>query len=303
MKTHLKLQGTVVPLITPVTASGDLDEPALDRLIESQIAGRVEGVFVLGTTGEGPSVPRAFRRRMVERAAATARKRTLVFAGTCDNCLADAIAAANDYFSAGADVVVALPCYYFPPQPAELTAWFRALLDAARGPVVIYNMPLTTRVSIPLDVVEGLLGHPRLVGIKDSENDAKRHEELLRRFGGRPDFSVFIGVGVLMPQGLRQGANGTVPSTGNLDPQACQQQCEAARRGDWAAVERHTQRMAEVTAIYQKGRNLGQSLAALKAAAHHLGICGPHVLPPLLPCSKAELETIRGEMTRLQLPG
>jgi 4-hydroxy-tetrahydrodipicolinate synthase len=72
------------------------------------------------------------------------------------------------------------------------------LLDQAQGPMMLYNMPSTTGVSIPLDAVEQLLGHSRLAGIKDSENNLKRHEEMLQRFGGKKNFSVFIGVGALM---------------------------------------------------------------------------------------------------------
>ena len=182
-----------------------------------------------------------------------------------------------------------------------MTAWFRALLDAAGGPVVIYNIPSTTRVSIPLDVIGSLVGHRRLVGIKDSENDAKRHEELLKRFGGRKDFSIFIGVGALMAQGLKSGADGIVPSVGNLIPQDCQQQVEAARRKDWAAVDVNAMRQAEVAAVYQKGRTLAQSLAALKGLLHHRGICSPHVFPPLLPMSPSELSALRGELAKLNL--
>ncbi len=106
--------------------------------------------------------------------------------------------------------------------------WYQALLDGLEGPLLLYNMPMTTKVSIPLDVVEKLLGHPRLAGIKDSENNPKRLEELLQRFGGRKDFSMFVGVGALMEKGLRLGADGIVPSVGNLIPDICRKLC--ARR-------------------------------------------------------------------------
>ena len=168
--------------------------------------------------------------------------------------------------------------------------------------MVIYNIPVTTRVSIPLEVIGELVGHPSLVGIKDSENDAKRHEELLKRFGRRQDFSIFIGVGALMAQGLKSGADGIVPSVGNLIPKDCQEQVEAARRQDWAAVDASAVRQAEVAAVYQKGRTLAQSLAALKGLLHHRGLCSPHVFPPLLPMSAAELDALGGELARLKLP-
>ena len=302
MNQSMKHGGVVVPLVTPATASGELDLPALDCLVESQIAAGVQGLLILGTTGEGPCVPRALRRPLVKRAVATARKRILIYANVAENSLADAVASMEEYFQAGADAVAVLSPFYYPAQPIELTAWFRALLDASPGPVLLYNIPMTTHVSIPLEVIGELVGHPRFVGLKDSENDARRHEELLRRFGGRTDFSLFCGVGALMTQDLKSGMNGIVPSVGNLIPKDCQQQVEAARRQDWAAVDALATRQAEVAAVYQKGRTLAQSLAALKGLLHHRGLCSPHVFPPLLPVSSSELEALRGELAKLNLP-
>jgi 4-hydroxy-tetrahydrodipicolinate synthase len=164
-------------------------------------------------------------------------------------------------------------------------------------------MPSTTNVSIPLEVIEQLIGHPRLVGIKDSENNPKRHEELLRRFGDRPGFSIFIGVGALMAGGLKQGAAGIVPSVGNLIPEVCRNLCASARRGDWAEAETHFSRMNTVAALYQNGRSLNESLATLKAAVHCRGLCEPYVLPPLHAVSTAELESLRRQMSQLHLNG
>jgi len=290
-----------VPLVTPVTAEGDVDDAALDRLIDFQLAGGVEGIFVLGTTGEGLSVPRASRLRTVERTVARVGKRSLVYAGIGDTCLADSLQAGNQYLRAGVDAVVAQPPVYFPLQPHELLAYFKALLAGIEGPLIIYNIPQTTRVSVPLDVMGELLGHPNLIGFKDSENDEPRHQELIRRFGSAPGFAVFVGVGALMAKGLRLGAQGIVPSVGNLVPEACHQLCASIARGDAAEAERQAGRMDAVATLYQKGRTLGQSLAALKAALHLKGLCPPHMLPPLLPVSETELETLRAEMQQLKL--
>jgi len=105
-----------------------------------------------------------------------------------------------------------------------------------------------------------------------------------------------------MASGLKSGADGIVPSVGNLIPKECQQQVEAARRQDWAAVDALAARQAEVAALYQQGRTLAQSLAALKGLLHHRGLCFPHVFPPLLPMAAAELEALRGELAKLNLP-
>jgi 4-hydroxy-tetrahydrodipicolinate synthase len=300
MNHSFKHHGAVVPMITPVTASGKLDEAAVDRLVDSLVAGGVSGIFVLGTTGEGVHVPKACRRQLVGRAARRAGARCLIYAGLGDLQQTE-FASANEFFAEGAQAVVAHPPISAPVPAAELAGWYRTLLDQLAGPLILYNMPMTTGVSIPLEAVEKLLGHPNLAGIKDSENNPARHEELLRRFGDRPGFAIFVGVGALMEKGLQRGAAGIVPSVGNLIPDVCQNLCASARRGDWAAARDHFSRMTKVAALYQEGRTLNESLTFLKAAVSCRGLCAPHVLPPLHPISDTELISLRARMSQLEL--
>ncbi|MDE3067139.1 MAG: dihydrodipicolinate synthase family protein [Verrucomicrobiota bacterium] len=298
MNTGFKPGGVVVPMITPVTEEGGLDEPALDRLVEFLIAGGVHGIFVMGTTGEGVSIPRRYRRTLVQRTVDRVGGRVRVYAGIGDAHPRE-IAAGNDYLRAGADAVVARPPISI--DPGKIASWYRSLLDGLTGPLILYNMPLMSLVSIPLEAVEKLAGHPRLAGIKDSENNPRRLKATLQRFGGRRDFSVFVGVGALMEKGLRLGADGIVPSVANLVPGVCCRLYAAARRANWTEAKSCFLRMNAVSAIYQNGRALGESLAALKAAAHCRGLCAPHVLPPLRPLPPRELEALRGAMRRLSL--
>jgi len=300
MKNGMKYQGAVVPMVTPVTANGALDEPAVDRLVDSLVAGGVSGIFVLGTTGEGANVPWLFRRRLVGRAARRVQDRCLIYAGLGDLQPAE-FTLANEYFQDGAHAVVAHPPISAPVPASGLAGWYRTLLDQLAGPLILYNMPMTTGVSIPLDAIESLLGHPKLAGIKDSENNPARLEELLRRFGNRPDFAIFVGVGALMEKGLKLGAVGIVPSVGNLIPDVCRNLCASAGRGDWVAANGHFSRMNTVSALYQKGRTLNESLSVLKAAVSCRGLCAPHMLPPLRPISETELVSLRGQMSQLQL--
>jgi dihydrodipicolinate synthase/N-acetylneuraminate lyase len=244
-------------------------------------------------------VPASFRLRLVERTVARVKNRALVYVGL-GNAQPPELRKANDFFRAGADVLVAHPPVNF-PVAAELTGWYRALLDTLNGPFLIYNIPSTTKVSIPLETIGELIGHPRLAGVKDSENNPLRLEELLRLYGRRPDFSVFIGVGSFMLRGLELGAAGIVPSVGNLVPRACQDMCLAARRGDWAAAAECYSIMTGAASVYQGGRTLNESLAALKAAVHCRGLCEPHVLPPLLQLSTQEVEKLCGRISQLGL--
>lgn len=300
MTKNLKYHGAVVPLVTPLTAGGSLDEAALHRLVDAQVAGGVEGIFVLGTTGEGAHVPRESRRRLVAETVRHVNRRAVVFAGLGDIRDGD-LSEADEFLKAGADAVVAHPPISQKVAVPDLQAWYQTLLDHVQGPLVLYNMPMTTKVSIPLDAVEKLLGHPRLAAIKDSENNLSRLEELLRRFGGKKEFSVFVGVGALMEKGLKLGADGIVPSVGNLIPDICHQLCAAANKQDWVEAEILAARMNTVAALYQKGRTLNESLAVLKAAMSCRGLCSPHVLPPLHPLTEGQLEKLRHEIERLHL--
>ena len=147
MKNGLKSEGTVVPMVTPITADGGLDEMALTRLVETLLAGGVEGIFVLGTTGEGANVPKPLRRRVVECTVAAVKKRAMVYAGLGDLNPGDS-GVANDYLAAGANAVVLHPPISYPVPASQLEGWYRTILDRVNGPLVLYNMPSTTGVFL-----------------------------------------------------------------------------------------------------------------------------------------------------------
>jgi len=279
--------------MTPVTAGGQLDEPAVQRLVIHIIDGGCQGLMVCGTTGEFASMSLAMRGRMVRLTLAAARGRALVFGGIGDTSLESALELSQSFLAAGVDAVVAnLPSYY--PLTAEMMErYFLQLADRVGGPLYVYNIPQTTRLSIPLDVVERLSRHPRIAGIKDSEPDTARQEQLCRLFAGREDFSVFCGTVAFTAKAMRAGADGYVPSGGNLAPRAARDLMDQLVAGDLAAGDAAQQRVDAINAIYQKGRTITQSLAALKGALELAGLCGRHMLSPNLPVTDAELETMR----------
>ena len=285
-------------MVTPLTMAGRVDDHAVDRLIEILVEGKVDGVFVLGTTGEGAGVSREARRHLVERVVKRVRSRALVYAGLGDLPPDDA-ALGNEHFDAGVDAVVARASVSM--RESEMEPRFASLLDQLQGALILYNIPMVAKVSIPLPVVARLLGHPRLVGIKDSERNLDRLKALLEMCKPHPEVAVFVGVGVFMEQGLRLGAHGIVPSVGNLIPDTCHQLWECARRGDWAGARRHGDRMNAVATLYQANRDLGESLSALKGALSLQGVCEKQMLPPLEPLNDAELRALGLELDRLQL--
>jgi dihydrodipicolinate synthase/N-acetylneuraminate lyase len=282
-------RGVIVPMVTPVTPAGALDEAGVATILEFLQAGGVHGVFVLGTTGESKTVPEAIRDRLVQLTVERVGGKISVYAGISDDSLPRSIIAGNRYLRLGADAVVAHVPAHFEQQPQAALDYFSELAAGLEGDLILYNMPLTTRVSLPIELCKQTAGRPRVIGIKDSENDATRMVELLRELGDKKDFAVFIGTGPLMAKGLLLGAEGIVPSVGNIAPALCRE-----------LYDRHARLMA-VSGLYQNGRELGHSIATLKAAMAWMGLCDATVLPPLQPVSDAEALDLRDRMVALGL--
>jgi 4-hydroxy-tetrahydrodipicolinate synthase len=295
-------RGVIVPMVTPITPDHGLDEAAFERIVDHLAAGGVHGVFVMGTTGEGPSVPNRMREQLVQCAVRSTCRRLLVYAGISDESIEESAAAGNRYFDAGVDAVVAHVPAYFEAHPEEAVHYYADLAGRLEGDLILYNMPLTTNVSLPIEVCKQSARRPRVIGIKDSENNAERLGHLLRELGGQEAFSVFVGTGPLMAKGLLEGADGIVPSAANLAPALCRQLFDRAVAGDAVRAEQLHVQFMELSGVFQRGRTLGQSLAALKGAMTWLGLCGPDVFPPLAATTAEERLALRDELVRMGLP-
>jgi 4-hydroxy-tetrahydrodipicolinate synthase len=289
---HKLYHGVVVPMVTPFTSDGKLDEQATIRIVDHLLIAGVAGVFVLGTTGEDASMPPAMRSRLVRLTAERVAGRAIVYAGISHNCLVASTDAAREYRELGADVLVArLPTYYA-LDGSEQLAYFRTLLKRIPGPLMLYNISSTTHMTIPVEVVERLSEEPKVVGIKDSDADLDRLEQLVRGVGQRSDFSVLVGVTSLSAKALKLGADGIVPSPGNLVPDLCQQLYESAKNGEDRLAEDYQQRLNDVGSLIRGNRSLGQSLGRLKAAMSSRALCGPFVLPPLVTLDRTEQNAV-----------
>ena len=275
-----KYHGVVVPMVTPFTDHGEIDIPAAERVTE-HIVGGGASPFVLGTTGEGASVPDAERPAFVEAVVKQTAGRITTYAGIASNCLSNSIELAKKYFGLGIDAVVAnLPSYY-PLTADHMLRYYEDLVEGIAGPLIVYNITITTHMSIPLEVVEKLSHHPDIVGLKDSEKNEERFKEAIGMWKDRADFSHFTGSAVLSTMALLLGSDGIVPSTGNFVPKMYRDLYEAGVKGDEETASKLQEKTNELGRIYQKDRVLSQSLAALKVIMNELGLCGEAVLPPL----------------------
>lgn len=277
------MQGVFVPLVTPIDSRGQLDPVGLRQLLDHLAAGGIQGLFLLGTTGEYASLGAEQRQALVEQTVDWNRSHGLrLFAGVSDNCLAGVLEAARQYALAGVEGVFAHPPCIYPMDEEAIEAWFLELADRSPLPLLLYNIPLTTHISIPEAVVLRLSHHPNIVGLKDSERDAERMRRLLGSLRDCGDFCYLSGCGALIGDALLEGADGCVPGTGNLTPADFVAIMDAARAGDGDGVRLLQHKTQQTSLHYQEGRTLARNLPVLKAMLETLGICPRHVLPPLI---------------------
>lgn len=296
MKELKKYNGVVVPLVSPVTCDGKADVDAVTKIV-NYIAQYGVSPLLLGTTGEGNSVPVAEAVRMVAAAKNAAAGRVTVYVGLGGTCISEQYEVAKKFIEAGADVIAATLPSYYALTPEQMYEYYKNLADFLTIPLMLYNITITTHMSIPLDIVERLSHHPNIVGMKDSENNIARLEECLKLFADRKDFCYFCGCAANSAVALKNGADGIVPSVGNFLPKMYQNLYEAGIRGDEAEAERLQQETIEIGKINTVGLTLGESLAGLKVICNMIGLCDTYMWPPLTELAPEVVERIKKEAT------
>ena len=275
-----RFNGIVVPMITPLMVDRQIDIVAVGNIM-SLFAENSISPLVLGTTGEGASIGVACSLALVKAAVAAKRGEQIIFAGLAGNNVDFLIESAKRYSDLGVDAVVStLPSYYL-LTPVQMEKFYIRLADESPCPVLMYNIKATTQMSIPLEVVEKLSAHPNIAGLKDSERDMQRLENCINTYRNRADFSFFCGWGAKSLNSLRMGADGIVPSTGNIIPEVYKTLYDAFLQENFELAEK-IQKDTDVIALdYQQGRSLGESLAVLKAMMQKRGLCWRYMMPPL----------------------
>lgn len=291
-------QGVVVPMVTPLTAKGAIDQEAVARIM-AEFAQNDLSPLVLGTTGESASFSEQDSLEMIKATVAAKAANQQIYAGVVSNLVEEQYHRGSDYLAQGVDAIVAtLPAYYVLSDD-QMKRHFEGLADHLAGPLLMYNIKATTQMSIPLSVVEEMSHHPHIWGLKDSERDISRMHAAIDQYRERPDFSFFCGWGGQSASSLRTGADGIVPSTGNIVPELYKALYTATQEGDEEKAVHYQELTDEVAKVYQGGRSLGASLAALKVLMHQKGWCQPYMKPPLTELDKGEVKKVVSEWNQL----
>ena len=275
-----RYRGIVPPLVTPLSGPDALDERGLERLIAHVIGGGVTGLFVLGTTGEGPSLSHRLQRATVTAACGFANHKVPVLVGISDTSCAESIALAQFAADAGADAVVIAPPYYFPAGQTELEQYVRWLCDRVPLPVMLYNMPQLTKVEFDIDTLARLSDIDRIVGVKDSGGNLDYFRGVVNLKSQRPDWSVLIGPEALLPQAMLAGGDGGVSGGANIVPKLFTRLFTALDTGDAAAVSRLSDQVQRLQAIYDIGKYASRHIKATKSALAIRNICSDSMAQP-----------------------
>ncbi|RPJ59356.1 MAG: dihydrodipicolinate synthase family protein [Acidobacteria bacterium] len=293
------VRGVIVPMITPFTADGRIDRLGTERLIR-HIDQAGAYAFLLGTTGESASISQEQRACLIETARRSLPADRPLYVGISGNCLEESLSAGRLAANLGVSAAVAhLPCYY-PIDAEQMLCYYQRLADGLPIPLILYNMPATTHLSIPLAVVDQLSHHPNIIALKDSEKGLERLHSSLDLWAGRDDFAFLVGCAAQSAEALLRGADGIVPSTGNLFPGLYLELYRAALAGDEKTAREYQALTDRISAVYQGGRSLSRSLAALKLCAAGLGLCESHVISPLLPINGSEAAEIAASIAQFK---
>ncbi|MEJ5963953.1 dihydrodipicolinate synthase family protein [Pedobacter immunditicola] len=290
-----KFSGVVVPMITPFTKQFQVDTNAVVNIAEHLINHNTHP-FVLGTTGESVSISKQERLKLVKATVAATAGRKTVYAGISGNCFSEVIEEAKAFADLGVNAFVStMPCYY-PVDPDQMLRYFEALADAVSLPLIIYNIPSTTHLSIPLAIADKLSYHDNIMGFKDSEKGIDRVVNAIALWKNRPDFSYLLGWALMSQKAMALGADGIVPSTGNLSPGLYQTIFEAGKAGNEKLALNAQIKADFISEIYQKDKILSRSLPVLKTMMSAFQLCETTVLPPLHPLEHQQAESVVNEV-------
>ena len=298
---HNRFQGIIPPLVTPLKARDQLDIEGLENLLEHVIAGGVAGVFILGTTGEAPSLSYRLRREMIEATTRLVNGRVPVLVGIADTAFMESVELARLAADAEANALVLTTPYYFPVGQTELTAYVRSLVPELPLPLMLYNMPGMTKVWFELETLRELLSLESIVGVKDSSCDLEYFANLCTLKKQRSDWSILIGPEDKLDQAVAVGGDGGVHGGANFAPRLFVEWHKALLNKDLERVKNLGAKVNRLQAIYDIGKYASRHVKATKSALSLMGICSDLPADPFHPFFSPERDEVANILRQVEL--
>lgn len=292
-------RGLINPMATPLATPDQLDVAGVERLVPHILAGGVSALFILGTTGEGPSLSHRTRRELIERATRLAGTKAPVLVAITDTSRQESVELANFAAAQGASGLVLAAPYYYPMTQADLAGYVERLAPELPLPFFLYNMPSHTKVDFEPDTVRRLADLPNVHGLKDSSGDLNYFRDLHDAVGDRSDFALLMGPEELLVDAMRIGAHGGVCGGSNVFPELFVKLYQAARDGRRAEIVQLQDLVVRFgRGVYTAGDNY---LRGLKCALSLAGLCSDVMAEPFQPLEPGDRNQVRHTMLDLGL--
>jgi len=293
------ITGSLVAIVTPMKAGGELDLAGFRKLIDWHVAEGTDGIVVVGTTGESPTVDFDEHKELIRIAVQHAHGRIPIIAGTGANSTAEAIELAESAKKHGATAQLSVVPYYNKPTQEGQYQHFRKIAEAVDLPMILYNVPGRTVADLQNDTVLRLAGVPGIIGIKDATANLERGTDLLRR--APRNFAIYSGEDATALPLILCGGHGVISVTANVAPKLMHQMCAAALVGD---VKRARELNDLLLPLHQK-LFIETSPAPVKWAMAEMGLIENGLRLPMVPLSERSYQAVREALhvAGIALPG
>lgn len=283
-------------MITPLNEDFSLDVEHTIRLVHHLNEGKVDGIFILGTTGETASLSSDVKGDLIRLVCREVKGQIPVLVGITDCSFVESLDLANIAAESGAAALVAAPPFYMNISQEELIAYYQKLAEEVPLPLFLYNMPSHTKISIELSTVKTLSAHPNIIGIKDSSGDLSYFEGLCRAFRDYQGFRIFVGPEEILLQTLQLGGHGGVTGGANLFPRLYTSLFVAFENQDFEKAEQLQETILFLSQqLYQNNQYQSSYLKGLKAAMSFENLCKGILAPPLAAYSESEKKNLKAK--------
>lgn len=292
----MSFAGTHTALITPFR-NGSIDVPAFQALIERQIAGGIDGIVPVGTTGESPTLDRDEHLEVIRIAVETAAGRCQVIAGTGANATAEAIELTEKAEALGATGSLQVCPYYNKPSQEGLYQHFKAVAESTNLPIMLYSIPGRSVIEIATDTIARLASEfPNITAVKEAGGSVDRVNQLVQ---DTPDgFEILSGDDPLTLPFIACGACGVVSVTSNIVPDVMARLVRACLNGSFdEALELQKQYYPLMRGLM----SLDVNPVPIKSAAAMLGHCGPELRLPLAPLDEQQSARLKALLEQYNL--
>jgi 4-hydroxy-tetrahydrodipicolinate synthase len=289
------LKGSLVAIVTPMFEDGALDLARFCALIDFHIAQKTDGIVIVGTTGESPTVDFDEHNLLIRTAVSHAAGRIPIIAGTGANSTREAIDLTIYAKDAGADACLSVVPYYNKPTQEGLYQHFKAVAEAVDIPTILYNVPGRTVADISNDTVLRLAQIPNIIGIKDATGNIARGCDLLHRVP--LDFCVYSGDDASALALLLLGGHGVISVTANVAPKLMHEMCTAAFAGELITARTINNKLLKL----HMDLFIEANPIPVKWAVTQMGLIGSGIRLPLTPLSSQFHQLIRDAMKQAEV--